>query len=203
MSRVFAARVIPNRGFGYRCSIWRTFTVLYEDFYFFFSSSPQWISLARSGPLLNSEQQSCEGAVEELRRNVCVKTDTRRGAGTTGRLLRTLTSDWSRARTGFLKGDPHRTNDSDGDDGVDNDDTELDSGPLRGRATSHVKMTTIFSRAGTAAGGTRASKVAAARRSTQIMPHCRKRSSSTRPEGRSGNGSGGKRIPADTAKPEC
>ena len=37
----------------------------------------------------------------------------------------------------------------------------------------------------------------------QIMPHCRKRSSSTRPEGRSGNGSGGKRIPADTAKPEC
>ncbi|KYM79488.1 hypothetical protein ALC53_10106 [Atta colombica] len=76
------------------------------------------------------------------------------------------------------------------------------SGPLRERATSHVKMTTIFSRAGTAAGGTRASKVAAARRSrsTQIMPHCCKRSSSMRPEGRSGNGSGDKRIPADTAK---
>ncbi|EGI64586.1 hypothetical protein G5I_06775 [Acromyrmex echinatior] len=134
---------------------------------------------------------------EELRRNVCVKTETRKGAGTTGRLLRTLTSDWSRT-----KGDPHRTNDSDGDgdDDVDNDDTELDSGPLRGRATSHVKMTTIFSRAGTAAGGTRASKVAAARRSTQIMPHCCKRSSSTRSEGRSSNGSGGKRIPANTTK---
>lgn len=34
----------------------------------------------------------------------------------------------------------------------------------------------------------------------QIMPHCCKRSSSMRPEGRSGNGSGDKRIPADTAK---
>lgn len=69
--------------------------------------------------------------------------------------------------TGFSEGDPHRINDSDGDD-VENDDTKFDRGSLRGRAASRVKMTTMISLAGTAAGGTRASKVAAARRGTQV-----------------------------------
>lgn len=69
--------------------------------------------------------------------------------------------------TGFSEEDSHRTDDSDGDDDIDNDDTKLDRRSLRGRATSRVKMTTI-SPAGTVAGGTRASKVAAARRGTQV-----------------------------------
>ncbi|KYN14979.1 hypothetical protein ALC57_12774, partial [Trachymyrmex cornetzi] len=105
-----------------------------------------------------------------VEKNVCVKTETRKGAGTTGRLLRTLTSDWSRA-----KGDPHRTNDSDSDG-----DGDVDNRRDARLPRSHTVL--------------------------RIMPHCRKRSSSTRPEGRSGNGwqrqrrLGHQRIPADTTK---